>query len=274
MRQGGVRHFISYWGAPISGINRGPKLWLKKLEVALRDHGPDHYIFESEGMAETATYGRGIAQRHVSIVYLGVNTDVFKPQAADSGYVYQTLQIPSDRKIFFFSGHMERRKGVHILIDAVRKLVERGRHDFHLLILGNRPGEAEHFAPLLVGAHAEHITFGGYRNDLPLLHRGCFAGLIGSTGWDSLTCSAIEMTASGLPLIVSNLSGLRETVDEGVTGFTFPAGDSTALSRRMLELMNNPELAATLGQAARQRAQEQFSLEQQQRQLLAVFDRL
>jgi glycosyltransferase involved in cell wall biosynthesis len=271
LRAGGMRHFISYWGAPISSPFGGLRLLLKRIEVMLRRHGPDFYIFESQGMADTAIFGRGIPTRRVGVVYLSVDTERFAPAADDRHIVYDTFSIAPHRKVFFYSGHMEHRKGVHVLIKAARALVEQhGRRDFQLLILGNRNGEEQAFAPLLEGEHAAHVTFGGYRDDIPAQHRGCYAGLIGSTGWDSLTCSALEMAASGLPLLVSDLPGLRETVVHERTGYLFPAGDSDALARTMLKLLDDPATAQRLGAAARARALEEFSPERQQERLATM----
>ena len=42
LRHAGVRHIISYWGAPMSSVNTGLTCLLKRLSVALSRHGPDH----------------------------------------------------------------------------------------------------------------------------------------------------------------------------------------------------------------------------------------
>src|SRR5690606_30665190 len=127
-------------------------------------------------------------------------------EPADAGYIYDAFGIPRHRRIFFYSGHMEPRKGVHIIMRAARRLAEqRPQDDWHIVLLGNQAGEEERLLRELGdGAARDRVTFGGYRDDIERLHRGCHAGIIASTGWDSLTMSAIEMQASGLPLIVSN----------------------------------------------------------------------
>ena len=111
MRRGGVNKIISYWGAPMSSINSGLKLKLKQLQVALTRYSPDHYIFESEAMAQSAYLGRGIPEYKISVIYLGVNSEKFKPTTFENRYAHDTFNIPNDRKILFYSGHMETRKG-------------------------------------------------------------------------------------------------------------------------------------------------------------------
>jgi glycosyltransferase involved in cell wall biosynthesis len=262
LRRGGVKHFFSYWGAPVSSLSSPLKLLLKKIDVRIRGrHGPDHYIFESNGMARTATHGRGIPEHRVHIVYLGVDTHRFRPNEDDRNHIFRTFNISPDKKIFFFSGHMEPRKGVHIIMRAADLLVaKRPQIDWHIVLLGNREGDKERLLGELSNPiTAEHITFGGYRSDIELLHRGCYAGIIASTGWDSLTMSSMEMQASGLPLLVSNLPGLNEAIEDKVTGFLFKPGEASELCELMQRLLDNINLRNQLAENARARINLSFT---------------
>lgn len=272
MRGAGVGTIISYWGAPSSSLNRGVRLLVKKLEVQMYRHSPDHFIYESRAMALTATNGRGIPDKKVSVVYLGIDPDEFTPGVRQGDYLQKNLGIPSGRKVVVFSGHMEERKGVRVLISAARELVEaRGRSDVHLLVIGNRPNEERPFLALVADSSASsHVTFGGYRNDLPAIFPNCSVGAIASTGWDSFTVSALEMASAGLPLVVSELQGLAETVEDGRTGFTFPPGDVRALADRIEFLLDDDETRALMGQRARERILEGFTRDIQVRRLQGV----
>jgi len=275
LRKAGVTRFVSYWGAPISSIKPLPVLMLKRLQVALMRQGPDHYIFESRGMADTAVFGRGIAARKTSIVPLGVDTERFSPSDAVDGYLHKTLGIPADRKVFFYSGHMETRKGVAIIMQAVNSLsAVRKSADWHFLLLGNKGTEHVPYQQMLTNAAAQHVTFGGYRNDIHLLQREAYAAVIASTGWDSGPLSAVECQASGLPLLVSDLPGLNESIQSGVTGFHFPVADAHALADVMGKLLDDPSLRNRLGASARQRIVQSYSLGAQRRQLVAVMRRV
>lgn len=271
LRRAGITRFISYWGAPMSSISGKARLAMKRLEVALRTNGPDHYIFESNGMAERAVLGRGIPRHRVSIVHTGIDVDRFCPNPDDVGYVYRALGIPEARRIFFYSGHMERRKGVHILMKAANLLSEsRPDLDWQMVLCGNSAGEEAPLTEMLRGHARQRVLFGGYRNDLSMLQRGCHAGVIPSTGWDSFPMSAIEMQASGLPVIVSDLPGIRETIVDGESGLLVRAGDATALCDAMIRLLAEPGLREVLSAAARRRAETSFSLEVQRKNLITV----
>lgn len=274
-RRAGIKHFISYWGAPMSSVNRWGVRLLKKIEVALSRHGPDHYIFESRGMAETAFLGRGIPEQRTSVVYPGVNTERFRPDPADAGKVYERLAVPRQRRIFFYSGHMESRKGVATIMHAANHIAgRRERDDWHIVLFGNKGDEHIPHAALLTAEAREHVTFGGYRSDLNEIQRGCYAGVIASTGWDSFTLSGVEMQSSGLPLLVSDLRGLREAVENGISGFIFPAGNASALADAMEKLLDDAALRVRLSTQARERIERGFSSEIQLRRLTEVLQRI
>jgi glycosyltransferase involved in cell wall biosynthesis len=275
LRQAGVRHMISYWGAPMSSVNTGLKRLLKQLSVALSRHGPDHYVFESRGMAETAVLGRGIQASRTSVVYLGVDTARFRPDPADAHQVYERLSLPRHRRIFFYSGHMEPRKGVAVIMEAANRLAaRRTRDDWHILLLGNKGDEHLPHAALLSEPARDRVTFGGYRSDLDVLQRGCYAAIIASTGWDSFPRSGMEMQASGLPVLVSDLRGLRESIEDNVSGFLFPTGDANALAKAMERLLDEPALRDQLAAGARNRIETGFTEEVQLRNLTELVRRL
>ncbi|MBJ6801427.1 glycosyltransferase family 4 protein [Geomonas propionica] len=276
MKKAGVKLIVSYWGAPMSDINHGVKLLFKRLQVRLTHYKPDHYIFQSKAMADSAVFGRGVSAEDVSVVYNAVDTNVYKPDISSWKYAYDHFKIPTNRKIFFYSGHMEERKGVHVIVNCAKELVDvRNRKDAHFLILGNVDGQEKRFESMYLGTKAEgFITFGGYRNDVSRIHSSCYAGVIASTGWDSFTMSSMEMASSGLPLVVSDLQGLKETIEPERTGFLVTPGDHMALADKIEVLLSDKELRDRMGRAARQRVVENFSLKEHIAKLTDTVTRL
>ena len=273
MRRAGVRRIISYQGAPMSSLFSGVRLALKRAEVRARRNRPEHYIFESEAMRETAVNGRGIPRDETSVVHLGADGTRYAPCGGD--YAHRTFGIPRDRKIVVFSGHMEPRKGVRVLVSAFVELARRGRDDLHLLVLGNQGTEADRFASLYRDTPAaDLVTFGGYRDDIPEIFASADIGAIASTGWDSFTMSSVEMALSALPLIVSNLQGLAETVEPGVTGFTFTPGSAGELADHIVRLADDEPLLRSMGAAGRDRALRMHSVERQVEELAATVRRV
>jgi glycosyltransferase involved in cell wall biosynthesis len=253
LRRAGIRKVISYWGAPISSPNRGLWLAAKRLEVAfIRRSKPNHFIFESEAMRSLGVHGRGISAATTSIIRTGVNADEFHPGAAERNTVYSRFEIPVDRRIIVYMGHLHERKGVHVLMQAMNHIVSSmKRTDIQCLFLGDRPGEAEQFRDL-AGRAGEWITFGGYQCEIPELLSGCYAGCVPSTGWDSFPMSSLEMQACGLPVIASDWQGVPETIVNGKTGIAVPVDNALALAEAIVWLIDNPQKRDEMSQAARQ----------------------
>jgi glycosyltransferase involved in cell wall biosynthesis len=260
VRQSGVRKVISYWGAPMSAANSGLKLAAKRLEVALVWRAkPDHFIFESNAMRDLGVRGRGLLASRTSVIRTGVDEQLFRPSAAGSDIVYDRFSIPKDRRIIVYMGHLNRRKGVHVLLEAA-VLTTRDMHraDIHYLFLGDRPGEADGFRADFDIA-SSHVTFGGYQSEIPRLLSGCFAGCIPSDGWDSFPMSSLEMQACGLPVIASDCQGVPETISDGETGIVVPAGNAPRLAEAIAALADNKDLRDAMGRAARARIEAGFT---------------
>jgi glycosyltransferase involved in cell wall biosynthesis len=192
-RKLGISRVISYWGGSMSGLNHGLKLFAKRLEWYLRKRSaPNLFIFESEAMRLTAVQGRGVPKKRTRVVPLGVDTNIYTPDAG-SKYAHDQLGIPRDRKIIFYSGHMEERKGVRVLIEAMNTLRKLNAIEpFHLLICGNKGSQSVPYEALISDSVTrDHVTFAGYREDVPALMQSAFLGVIecGDDGlWFALNC--------------------------------------------------------------------------------------
>jgi glycosyltransferase involved in cell wall biosynthesis len=72
--------------------------------------------------------------------------------------------------------------------------------------------------------------------------------------------SSVEMMASGLPLIVSDLQGLSETIEPNRNGFLIAPGDHVQLATNIKKLIEQPQIANEFSIASRKRAEEFFSI--------------
>jgi glycosyltransferase involved in cell wall biosynthesis len=270
LRRAGARSIVAYQGA---GCVVPMPLWrliAKQVRFKLSHSKVDGMIYEAKAMADVGVDVAGIPASLVDIVPLGVDTSVFQPGA--SQHVYELFGFPRTRKVVVYAGHMEHRKGVHSLVEAaIELLVKRRRLDVCFAILGNRPAENEQYERMYAGMGIEDlIRFGGYRSDLAEIYRGCFCGVLPSTGWDSFTYTSLEMAASGLPVIAARTGGLPEAVLHRQTGIIYDAGDAQQLADRIEELLDDPDLAAGYGTRGRLRCEHEFSFEAQRLRLLDV----
>jgi len=273
LHKAGARTIMSYWGAPMSSLMPAWKLALKKVEVAMAQSRLDGLIFESRAMARTATHGRGVPQEMIDVVPLGIDVSLFGPQQSD--YVYDVMRLPRDRRVVVYSGHMERRKGVHVLIESAKDLLlRRKRKDVCFLLCGNTGDQSLEYEQMYGGLGIDgFIKFAGYRSDMARIYPSCFCGVIPSSGWDSFPRTSLEMAASALPVIGSRLGGLPESILEHETGLLFEPGEAGELADRIETLLENPKLAKEYGQRGRERCVGELNLKNQFDRLLAAFRR-
>jgi glycosyltransferase involved in cell wall biosynthesis len=263
-RLAGVRTVISYWGAPMSSIVSSAKLILKRLDVRfLRRSRPDYFVFESEAMRRFGVLGRGLDGTRTEVIPTGIDAERFRRMPEAASIVHDRFGIPRDRIIVVYMGHLHRRKGVHVLMGATEHWVHSmGRQDVHCLFLGNRENELAEFRGEFNVA-APFITFGGYQSDIPELLSGCAIGCVPSAGWDSFPMSSLEMQSCGLPVVVSDLQGVPETIVDQVTGVVVPAGDAVALAGAIISLVDDPARRERMSLAARRRIVDGFTRDRQ-----------
>jgi glycosyltransferase involved in cell wall biosynthesis len=118
--------------------------------------------------------------------------------------------------------------------------------------------------------------------------RVVFAGVVESaarcfSGWDlyvsassreGLPLALLEAMACGLPVVATDVPGHREVVVDGVTGLLASAEDAGDLTEKIRMLLEDPTLRRRLGEAARDRAREAFSLDATVRGITGVYRRI
>jgi len=82
--------------------------------------------------------------------------------------------------------------------------------------------------------------------------------------------SLLEAMACCVPVVVTRHNGFVETVDNGVTGLLVDEHDVAGMAAAMVELLDNPDCAAAMGRAGRQRVLERYTLERSRDGLRAI----
>ena len=89
--------------------------------------------------------------------------------------------------------------------------------------------------------------------------------------WESLPLAILEAMACGLPVVATDVGGVSEAVADGETGRLVPPGDAHALAAAIAELAGDPRALEAMGERARKRADEHFSLARMVDELEAVY---
>lgn len=167
-------------------------------------------------------------------------------------------------------------KGVFLLVEAaeiLRKEYE-GKVEFWIVGgLDDHPGAITN-EQLEVACDNKYIKWLGYRKDIKELLQQSNIVAFPSYYMEGLPKSLIEATAIGRPIITTNSIGCKDVVDDGLNGYLIPIKDVDALVEKLKVLIENKELRQTMGEAAREKAEREFSLDMVVEKHLQIYNEL
>jgi phosphatidylinositol alpha-mannosyltransferase len=159
-----------------------------------------------------------------------------------------------------FLGRLEPRKGLLDLLKAFRIMQSAGCQ-CRLLIVGSGPQEREARRYVLTRRLGAVEFLGRVADEeKAALYRTADVFVSPATGRESFGIVLLEAMAAGTPVVCSDIHGYKGVVRRGREGLLVPPRNPNALAAAILGLLGDPELAARMGAAGRQRAEE-FSWE-------------
>ena len=184
----------------------------------------------------------------------GVDIEQFRPQAHTAGQFHAPLQL-------LFPSRLIREKGIEDVLTACRSLWEQ---DVPLELLvagaiddGNRSALLP--ADLEALSSEPRIRCLGHVDDVRAIYAA--SDLVVLPSWrEGLSRALIEAAAMERPIITTDVPGCRDVVDHGRTGLLVPLHNARAIELAITLLLENPDLAARFGKAARQKVVEEFQV--------------
>jgi glycosyltransferase involved in cell wall biosynthesis len=190
---------------------------------------------------------RGLRNRKLLKLDRWVDPERFHPERRVADYFSRFGLAGGDQKVkFVYIGRLGVEKNLDLLARAYRRLRAQ-REDAHLILIGDGPHRLE-LERVLAGLPVTYTGFLG-GDELPRAIASADVKVFPSTT-DTWGNAPLEAQASGLPVIVSDVGGPAELMEDGVTGLRVRGRDEEALYAAMLELMD-PERRRELGRNAR-----------------------
>ncbi|APU14215.1 glycosyltransferase family 4 protein [Actinoalloteichus fjordicus] len=194
----------------------------------------------------------------------GVNVDFFAAAGQLDGYPRQGGTVG------FVGRYDEPRKGMPILLDAMRLLIER-RPDLRLLVVGR--GDADELRARAGAELAGRLDLLGQVDDVDKARalRSVDVYCAPNTGGESFGIILAEAMAAGTAVLASDLDAFRRVLDDGRAGVLTPVGDAEALARRLADLLDDAPRRAEFAEAG-SRFVENFDWPVVARQVLRVYE--
>jgi len=212
----------------------------------------------------------GLDPNRLTVIPNGIDPSPFDAAAP---VTRASLGVSDDAFLALTVGRLDAQKGLPDLLSAA-ELVVAARDDWRLAIVGDGPLRhwiVEQLAsrPTLAG----RVKWVGRRDDVPGLLRSADL-LVHPSLWEGMPNVVLEAMASGLPVVATEVEGSEDLVVPGRTGWLVPSGDPTRLAGAILEAVDDPERARSLGKEGRVRVEGEFSIDRAVAQYEALWSGL
>jgi L-malate glycosyltransferase len=237
----------------------------------LYNRAVDGVVAISGGVADSLA-DSGVDRQRITVVHSGVDCEHFRPPTPDErAGARVALGIADDELVISAIGALEQRKGHRHLIEAIGALMAANKSlKLRCFIAGqgsiNRLLQNE----VAILRSSDRIKLPGRIDDAREILWASDIFAMPSLK-EGLGVAALEAMASGLPVIASDVGGLREVVEDGVTGIIVPPADANAIATAVGRLAESPELRTEMGALARTRAVEKYSMKEMAARTLALY---
>lgn len=189
----------------------------------------------------------------------GIDTTVFRP--GPQLEARRRLDLPSDRRVVFFAAADlgERRKGLHLLEAAVRRMDQPPL----LLVAGSGSVAGDVETRVLGSVADQHVLADAYRA-ADLFAVPTLADVLTQTAQESLACAT--------PCISFDRGGVTEVVRHMETGYQAAFGEVGELARGLETLLGDEELLQRLSRRGREVAEQEYSVELQVRRYVDLYE--
>jgi len=242
-----VHGFTTPFYAP---LKRTALLWTERLLQRVTDCTICVAHAEADAFAQ-----HGLTQRHkIRVVYYGIDVDAFAQiDRSENGRLRQSLNLPPDSLVILMLCRLHYPRDFHMLLEGFRAVLPQ-HPQTHLLIAGEGPQRAELEAKIAQDGLIDNVHLPGLRRDIPQLLGLADINVLTSLGGDGFPISSMEAQAAGVPVVITDDAGSRESVLHGQTGFVVPMGDAARLAEAFSILLSDAKLRQKMGDAGRKRA--------------------
>jgi glycosyltransferase involved in cell wall biosynthesis len=220
--------------------NPAGRLW-QRLGWAARPE----VIYTSEGDR------RADGREPSHVVPLGIDVDCFAGA---------TPALSGNRPIVGTVGRLAPQKGHETLLEAARLVPEA-----QFVVVGDGDLRAR-----LEARASENVHFTGPRDDVPEL-LASFDVYAQPSLYEGLCLAALEAQAAGVPVVATQVGGMRDTVIHEETGLVVPIGDAQRLAAAIRRLLDDRALGERLATEARDRVRAHYTERKMIEETLALY---
>lgn len=210
----------------------------------------------SDYMKQEIQYLFQVPSDKIDIIENGVNPDEFATRVPKD---FRNQYADSEEKMVFFVGRLVQEKGVQVLIDAIPEILSQYANT-KFIIAGKGPKTEELKDQVYQIGVADRCYFTGFIDDESRnnLYQVCDLAVFPSL-YEPFGIVALEAMAARVPVLVTNVGGMGEIIQDGVDGIKVIPGSSHELAQGILRVLHDPKLAKKVKENGYQKAIDQYN---------------
>jgi glycosyltransferase involved in cell wall biosynthesis len=211
----------------------------------------------------------GVDSARIVVVPSRCDTRFFDPDRWRSAGEAMRASLPGDpaSAVVGFLGALNASKGLDVLVNACTTLAR--ERPMRLAVAGAGPLREKIEAAAAAGVPPVVLLGHLSPTDVPAFLAAIDVLAVPSYD-EGLPRAVLEAMAMGVPVVASEVGGIPEAVQDGITGLLVTPGDAEALARALIRVLDDRDFAIRLGAAGRQRVLDEFNAHSGWRRLAAV----
>lgn len=219
----------------------------------------DGFIACAQNHAEYLAGTERLPAARVFLIPNGVDTDRFRPNHTERGWLREELDLPGHTPIVGIVAALRPEKNLQQFVEAAQEVL-RKIPTTHFVIVGDGPERAAIVAQATQWGIASRVHLLGSRHDTERILAGLDAFCLTSRN-EANPVSILEALACGVPVVSPDVGSISETVQSGKTGWLTKPLCAFSTADALLRLLSNPPMSARMGLEGRQLVRESWSLE-------------
>lgn len=239
----------------LAGIRVADPRWWRAFSERWACSAIEKFVCVSDGVAQHCL-SRGYPREKLMVIPNGVDISRFAGAAPIS---LARLGMPEGRKAIVYIGRLDPQKGLDDLLRTVPRVFDALlEHD--LVLVGEGPDRTRlaNLATQLGVAARVHFT--GWRAEVPAILAAAEIAVLPSR-WEGMPNVVLEAMAAAKPVVANRVEGVAELLGRSTIDQCVDPGKCREFAERIIQLVQNPQIAADLGRQNQQRVTELFSIE-------------
>ncbi len=236
-----------------------PERWRKAMYRVIdgvTDPMVDHWIVVNQDSARALVDRHRVPRERISVIYNGIEPERFQVDPGAGARLRGELGLPEEGLVLGGLGALTGQKGFDLLLEAFAAAGLDGAS----LVVGGEGEDRKALEEQARGLGLDGRFFlPGFMRDVASYLAALDVFVLSSRS-EGHPMVLLEAMAAGRPVVAVDIPGVRETVEDGVSGILVPQGDPGALAEALSRVAGEPELREGLGRGAAQRIQEEFSV--------------